>query len=110
MILFELDDVPRKTYRVSLEGGTYHIRIRVNTLDDKLYMDLLDSSEEPLLLSHKITVDRFMLSQYRREGFPPGDFVFILPNAQRDPTEADLVNLLMYYVEEEEYGEVSEAL
>lgn len=93
-LIIPWQDSPEFAQQVQLEGTTYRLRARWNTLGEAWHVDFLTAQREPIVTGIRIVAGVSLLAQFRDDRLPPGDLFVIgckCPTRDALGNEAQLV-------------------
>lgn len=86
------DDLKAFSLQVQLDGATFTIRLIWNVRDSEWYLDLYDSSQEPVISGHRLVANSLVLLNCVRENRPLGELMALSTQDDLDPGLNDLGN------------------
>lgn len=92
LLVIPVDSVdPNYTIDVSLSGGLYRLRLWWNNRSGNWTLDVLDTSDNPIVAGVVLVADWELLSHYPNPALPPGMFYCVDTSGQSlDPGYDDL--------------------
>ena len=68
------NDLPWYKFRITLSGTIYTLHVYYNTRSNRYYLDINDSSDNPILVGVPILIRMNLTGQYATLTIPPGVF------------------------------------